>query len=230
MVRIMKKLTEKGVTLVLLGCTSCVTDAATHEGMQGLEPATTMIKSTQPVADNLQIWVPVFSAFIGGLMAIAGGIVTQWFIARKEKNEKVQKLASDRAFIGAGLILYLKECRYQFNLVASDSGEYRNQANEEMVRIPTRHAQLPDISDIEGDWAVLPGELLLRIRQLSLRQQSTERYLEVERDVHDDYPENASYFRERRARYRHLSEECAELEKEIRALCDLPGKKNESSE
>ncbi len=92
MVRIMKKLTEKGVTLVLLGCTSCVADAATHEGMQGLEPATTMIKSTQPVADNLQIWVPVFSAFIGGLMAIAGGIVTQWFIARKEKMKRYKNL------------------------------------------------------------------------------------------------------------------------------------------
>lgn len=38
------------------------------------------------MADGFSGWIPVVSSFVGGLMAITGGAVTQLLIARKEKK------------------------------------------------------------------------------------------------------------------------------------------------
>lgn len=133
-----------------------------------------------------------------------------------EKN-----LASERAFLGAGLILYLKECRFQLNQVATDHGDYLDKPGEELVRVPLRHAILPDISAIEGDWKVLPGPLLLQIRSIAFSQQGHERYLVNLHDLADGSPEYKEYFTERRERYRKLAGRCAALEDELRVLCAL---------
>lgn len=168
------------------------------------------------------VWVPVVSSAVGGVMAIAGGVVTQVIIACKEKKAQAKMLASERAFIGAGLILYLKEYRYQCNRIASDTGELRPAAGGELERVPVRYPLLPLMEDVEGNWTVIPGALMLRIRQLPLSQQAHERYLAIEKDVHDDYPEHHSFYRERQARYRKLAAECTWLEQELRQLCGLP--------
>ncbi|MEG5552327.1 hypothetical protein UXO11_22375 [Enterobacter wuhouensis] len=171
------------------------------------------------ISDGLSIWVPVASAFVGGIMAIAGGVITQVIIAYREQKARDKKLASDRAFIGAGLVLFLKEFRYQCNRIASDTGELRPASGGELNRFPVYQPLLPELKDVEGDWTVIPGALLLRVRHLPLSQRAYERYLDVEKEVHDDYPDHQSYYHERRARYRKLSDECTMLEKELRQLC-----------
>ncbi|MDK9604601.1 hypothetical protein [Lelliottia wanjuensis] len=47
------------------------------------------------------VWVPVVSSAVGGIMAIAGGIVTQQIIAGKEKRAHERKIASERAYLAA---------------------------------------------------------------------------------------------------------------------------------
>lgn len=133
-----------------------------------------------------------------------------------------KKLASERAFIGAGLILYLQECRHQFTLVANDDGEYRDSQNGERNRITVHHADLPDISAIEGDWTVLPGQLLLRIREIPFSVQAHDRYLSELYENELDYPEHTKSFQERCRRYIALANQCAYIENELRTLCDLP--------
>lgn len=182
------------------------------------------------LTDVFSAWIPVASAFIGGVLAIAGGVVTQLIIACKEKKAQEMKVAAERAFIGAGLILFLREYSYQCNRVSSDSGELRPVAGGEMEQTPIYQPLFPAIEDIEGNWTVIPGELLLRIRQIPMSQQRHERYLTVEKDVHDDYPQHNAYFKERTARYTKLSNECSILERELRQLCGFPQKKDQTKE
>lgn len=180
------------------------------------------VSDLKTISDGLSIWVPVASAFVGGIMAITGGVVTQLIIACREQKAQQQKLASDRAFIGAGLILYLQDCRHQFTLVANDDGEYRDSQNGERVRVTVHHADLPDISVIEGDWTVLPGQLLLQIREIPRNAEVHDRYIALVHENVLDHPEHTKVFEERRRRYQTLASQCAGLEDELRTLCDLP--------
>ncbi|HFQ3272321.1 TPA: hypothetical protein ACG7PQ_005123 [Klebsiella pneumoniae] len=174
------------------------------------------------MADGFSGWIPVVSSFVGGLMAIGGVVVTQLIIACREQKAQNKKLASERAFIGAGLILYLQECCHQFTLVANDDGEYRDSQNGERVRVTVHHADLPDISAIEGDWTVLPGQLLLRIREIPRNAEVHDRYIALVHENELDYPEHTKVFQERRRRYQNLANQCVSLENELRTLCGFP--------
>ena len=174
------------------------------------------------MADGFSGWVPVVSSIIGGVMAIGGVVVTQWIIARREHKAQSKKLASERAFIGAGLVLYLQECHHQFTLVANDNGEYRESPGSERERVKVHDADLPNISEIEGDWTVLPGQLLLRIREISRNVAAHDRYISQVYENKCDYPEHKETFKERRRRYQTLANQCASLENELRTLCGFP--------
>lgn len=174
------------------------------------------------MADGFSGWIPVVSSFVGGLMAIGGVVVTQLIIACREQKTQNKKLASERAFIGAGLILYLQECHHQFTLVANDDGEYRDLPSGEQNRVTVHDTDLPDISAIEGDWTVLPGQLLLRIREIPFRVQAHERYLSEVYHNELDHPEHTKVFQERCKRYQTLANACVDMENELRELCDLP--------
>lgn len=171
------------------------------------------------MADGISGWVPVVSSFIGGAMAIGGVVVTQWITARREHLAQSKKLATERAFIGAGLVLYLQECHHQFTQVANDNGEYRDSQNGERNRVTTYQADLPDISAIEGDWTVLPGQLHLRIREIPRIMAAHARYISQVYENKCDYPEHKEFFKERRRRYQTLANQCVCLENELRTLC-----------
>ncbi|HEY2452392.1 MAG TPA: hypothetical protein VGI71_07185 [Scandinavium sp.] len=157
------------------------------------------------------VWVPVVSSAVGGIMAITGGIVTQLIIAGKEKRARERKVASERAYLGSQLLVSLmdfRDCCRDFADCPGWPG----------MMIP----ELPSIlylGTVNGDWSVLPGALLLRIRRLPMLQEKINPFLVHSFEIHGS---GAEYVAIATERYRVLEGECTALITEPGALCRLP--------
>ncbi|MGC6657629.1 hypothetical protein [Pantoea sp. EEL5] len=155
-------------------------------------------------------WVNFGTAALGGALAIAGGVVTQWLSARKESVENAQRLASDRAFIGSQVIIILAEYRdicYEFSC---DPGEES--------RIMNPRPGMPDFSGVKGDWTSLDGELLLRVHRLPLLRRQYERELN---EVLDKLSE-VEYLPNATTLFRKLYDECDAIIALMMIKCSLP--------
>lgn len=157
------------------------------------------------------VWVPVVSSAVGGIMAIAGGIVTQQIIAGKEKRAHERKIASERAYLGSQLLVSLMEFRDRCQYFA-DCPEWPGM----MIPAPPG---LVDFEDTEGDWSVPPGALLLRIRRLPLLQK---KFNQAIRDYFEEYGADFEYSAVATDRYQKLGQECESLVIELCILCRLP--------
>ncbi|MHA1081452.1 hypothetical protein ACR9HU_24825 (plasmid) [Enterobacter ludwigii] len=170
---------------------------------------------------DVSLWVPVLTALAGICGALGSQYVSHLLIRKREEKTRKQKLASDMAFIGASLVIYLEECHHQFTLVANDYGE-SNGWDGYVQRHPLSHVNLPVISAVEGNWTVLPGQLMLRIREIPHNVAKIDHDLELIKDNELDYPDHTRFFKERRQRYQDLANQCVVLENELRTLCDFP--------
>ncbi len=122
------------------------------------------------MSGELTDWGPLMPSLIGGGMAIAGGLMTQWVIARKEHRKHEREQASARAYIGAELITALEELAHRCTKAADEA----QGACETLEGAGPGHGDHPycmvypfELNMIRGDWSVLPGQLTLQIRQLS---------------------------------------------------------------
>lgn len=78
---------------------------------------------------------------------------------------------------------------------------------------------LVDFEDTDGDWSVLPGALLLRIRRLPLLQKKLNQTI---RDYFEEYGADFGYSAVATDRYRKPGQECESLVTELCILCRLP--------
>ncbi|MBD8109328.1 hypothetical protein [Erwinia persicina] len=155
-------------------------------------------------------WINFGTSALGGALAIAGGVVTQLLIARKESGANAKRLASDRAFIGSQAIVVLAEYRdicYEFSCNPGEEG-----------RILYSRPGEPDFSEVKGDWTSLDGELLLRVHRLPLLRRQYGRELN---EVLDKLSE-VEYLPSAATLFRKLSDECDVLIELLMLKCNLP--------
>jgi len=155
-------------------------------------------------------WVNFGTSALGGALAIAGGVVTQLLIARKESGANAKRLASDRAFIGSQAIVGLAQYRdicYEFSCNPGEESRFRNPRPGE-----------PDFSEVKGDWTSLDGELLLRVHRLPLLRRQYGRELDEVLDKLSD----VEYLPDAATRFRKLSDECDALIELLMLKCNLP--------
>ncbi|MCW6550154.1 hypothetical protein ND440_17220 (plasmid) [Yersinia ruckeri] len=164
--------------------------------------------------------LPVVSAIAGG---VVGGATTQGFTLWRERRQINDRRKNDRKFIGAELIVRLRELSYRCREVGFDIGIFANGPGPGEYEI-VPECQVGDflLDDVKGDWTTLPGEILLRIRELPLRLQELERWLMNFDEVHGDPPDNEEYFKHRRELYTYLSQEIDSLTDKLCQECGLP--------
>lgn len=169
------------------------------------------------ISDGLSIWVPVASAFVGGIMAIAGGVVTQLIIACREKKVRDKKQASERLFIATELVILLEMYAESCARVATDSGE----PDQYREYIPTENLPELIITNISGDWRALPSRIMYRIRELPVLQDEACRAIAYA-NIIPNPPEFKYYFRERQYQFARLGIKAVILAVRLRRATGLP--------
>lgn len=156
------------------------------------------------------LWVPVATALAGMGGALGSQFVSHYFTARREKRSADKKLASERAYLGSQLMILLAAYRVQC---------------DEFSRFPVKSnyapplPDVPDFSEVKGDWTVLDGGLQLRVHRLA--------YLRTQHKVQLDalfaeFTDGHEYRDAASDLYRKLVEECDDIIQALRTLCDLP--------
>ena len=177
------------------------------------------------VKDSASLWPQIITAVLPAGAAFGGVWYGQWRITQREKKVAERKRESDRAFIGAQLIVRLRELIYWCDQAVSDIGVPANtRSGQGWVQIPDPAISVTDfvLEDVRGDWSALSPELNLRILEIPLRLTELDRYLSHYQDKMCNPPEHKEYFGERRRCYRGLTTQldmlCTQLSKE----CKLP--------
>lgn len=191
------------------------------------------ISDIKVMTDGLSVWIPVVSALTGGMLAGGVALLVSWQNHRyaREREEKSvadrlrheqrvteEKKEKELLFIATELVFHLERFAEQCVRVATDAG-YEDGGGV------TRFSVVPgDLSftDITGDWRVLPRQLMYRIRELPVLQNSADRAIRSAAE-HDDPPDYSDTYDERRYQYTWLGLKTIILARRVRKLAGLPG-------
>ena len=185
-------------------------------------------------AEGAAAWLPLLQTLAGGVLA--GGVALyvnhrshKNALEREEKsaaerlrNERQaaeEKFARERFFIATELIFLLEQFAEGCARVASDTGEY-NHADQPEIE-PAVNYPLLDLTDVSGDWRVLPRLLMYRIRELPVLQNEAQRTI-VSVGEHYDPPYHSDFFRERHYQFARLGVKSVILAMRLRRFVGLP--------
>lgn len=177
-------------------------------------------------------WMPVISTLAGGVLA--GGVallvsrVNHRYArereadAAAERRHHEQHLAEEKQqtellFITTELVFHLERFAEHCVRVATDAG-YEDRDGFSRFSVVPEDLSLTDIS---GDWRVLPRQLMYRIRELPVLQNSVDRAVSSAAE-HDNPPDYSDTFFERRYQYAWLGLKTIILSRRLRTLAKLP--------
>ncbi|MGL4032719.1 hypothetical protein ACR3LQ_00290 [Kosakonia cowanii] len=138
---------------------------------EGLAAAASHPVTVQVINQGPGISGNVATGLITAGAAIVAVILTHRYTHWREKQAAVQKLKQERLFIATELIFLLEEFAVRCATIATDG------AFENRYSLSGADVGLPeiDLSEVKGDWRVLPARLMYRIRELPITKQSSDR-------------------------------------------------------
>lgn len=177
-------------------------------------------------------WMPVISTLTGGVLA--GGVALlvsrvnhryareREATAAAERLHHEQRLAEEKQekellYITTELVFHLERFAEHCVRVATDAG-YKDRDGFSRFSVVPEDLSLTDIS---GDWRVLPPQLMYRIRELPVLQNGVDRAVSSAAE-HDDPPDYSDTFFERRYQYAWLGLKTIILSRRLRTLAKLP--------
>ncbi|MCT4709061.1 hypothetical protein MUA04_02380 [Enterobacteriaceae bacterium H11S18] len=192
------------------------------------------ISDVRVLAEGLSVWVPVISTLAGGVLAATVALVVsrlnhKYAREREEKamaerlrqeNEiKHEKISRERHFIAIELVFLLEQFAESCSDVAADIGE--NNGDPQPTRKPT--VDYPELSftGVNGNWQVLDGRLMYRIRELLVLQREAQNAI-ANVKAGDYYGECKDYFRERRYQYARLGLKTIIQVRRLRRMAGFP--------
>lgn len=183
---------------------------------------------------GISVWVPVISVLAGSVLT---GTI-QYFMNRQNhffalkreekaaadrlRNEKLvseEKLQRERYFIATELIFMLEQFAEGCARVANDHGEDNHAAQPE--REPTVNYPKINLTEVSGNWRVLSGLMMYRIRELPVLQNEAGRAI-GHASEHSWAPYHTGYFRERQYQYARLGMKAVILAMRLRRTAGLP--------
>nr|WP_318384842.1 hypothetical protein [uncultured Enterobacter sp.] len=134
------------------------------------------------MADGISVWVPVISALAASVLT---GTI-QYFMnrqnhyfalereekamaerLRQEKEVKQEKIDRERHFIAIELVFLLEEFAEKCATIAFENRYSLSGTDVDLPEI--------DLSEVKGDWRVLPARLMYRLREFPVIKQSSDR-------------------------------------------------------
>jgi len=171
-------------------------------------------------------WIIPIVSVVGGLLGtIVGGYISHFLTLRREKQKHLQERAlrddvfkQELTFIGIELTCLLEGFAVRCAKVSEDGGVYHQHTNEFEKAV---NEPLLNLKIIEGNWKVLPSDIMYEIRSLPLQQ--SEAAMRINNAwIHEEHPTHPSWFTTRSLEYARLGLSAARLAEEIRQLCALP--------
>lgn len=190
------------------------------------------ISNVKAMTQTFSVWLPVISTLAGGVLAGGVAILVTKLNHRyarereenaaEEKKRYEQKITDDKnekelLFIATELVFHLEWFADQCVKVATDTG-YEDSSG--ITRFSVRPEVL-SLTDISGDWRVLPRQLMYRIRELPVLQNSADRAISIAEE-HDYPPDYDDTFYARRYQYTRLGLKTIILARRVRKLVGLP--------
>lgn len=172
------------------------------------------------MADGIS-WVPLYSALAGGILTGGGALVVtrlnhHYTILRDERAAAV-KQKTELYFISTELVFRLERFAQGCAEVVNDEGF----EDEKGVTRKSVSAEPFSTDNIDGDWRVLPGRILYRIRELSVLIPEACRYISIVSE-YDNPPDWQMTFKERRYQYSRLGLRALLLARRLRRLNAMP--------
>lgn len=154
-------------------------------------------------------------------MAIGGGVVTQYIIARREQTALRRKNTSDRVYICAQLIILLRRFLFECRKAVTDpeKEEQLSSYNEYRASYPSPRLSL---ERVQGDWSVLPPALLLELHELPHRLENIETALESDWEYLD--VGELQFMEVYRDRYRTLVQHTESIVSRLNSQCGFNSK------
>lgn len=172
------------------------------------------------VKDSASLWPQILTAG-----AAFGGVwFGQWLISRREENAKSAKREEERLYLATELVFLLEQFAEKCVQIASDKGYEDSQG---VTRAKVKRTVL-SLSDVSGDWRVLPLTLMYRIRELPVLQEVADRAI-ADAEEHDDPPDFSETFDERQYQYAKLGLKIVIQVRRLRAFSGLPATRLDAS-
>lgn len=169
------------------------------------------------VKDSASLWPQIITA-VSSIGAALGGVgLTHHFTRRREERADAAKLESERLYISTELVFLLKKFAEECVQIATDRGYEDSQG---ITRAKVKKTVL-SLSDVSGDWRVLPLTLMYRIRELTVLQDVADRAI-ADAEEHDDPPDFSETFDERQYQYTKLGLKTIIQTRRLRAYSGLP--------
>lgn len=181
--------------------------------------------TVQVINQGPGIWGNVATGLITAGAAIAVVLLTHRFTLRREKLASENKQRIERYFIATELIFLLEQYAEGCARVAADSGDDNPQAERE----PTVSYPELDLTDVSGDWRVLHGLMMYRIRQLPIIQNEAKRTIAGVGE-YDYSPFYSAYFQERQYQFARLGMKAVILAMRLRKSVSLPESRLQDTE
>lgn len=161
---------------------------------------------------------PQIITAVASIGAALGGVsLTHHFTRKREEKAAAAKQDSERLFIATELVFLLEQFAEGCVTVVEDYGEIDSEGNTSPVA-PTPSI---DLSQVAGDWRVLPAMLIYRIRELPILLNEAGKYAArcYEHDSAPDYPLTFSL---RRHQFSRLGLKAIIQARRLRRLARLP--------
>lgn len=170
------------------------------------------------VKDSASVWPQIITVVSSAGAALGAVGLTHFFTRRREKAAAEDRLTRERLFIATELVFILERYAEGCARVATDAGEDQLPYKE---REPTVNFPDLDLIDVSGDWRVLPGKLMYRIRELPVLQNEANRIIGGVGE-YDHPPFYTDYFHERQYQYARLGMKALISAMRLRRAVGLP--------
>lgn len=170
------------------------------------------------VKDSASLWPQIITAVSSAGAALIGVWYGQWLITRREAKTAAAKKDSERLFIATELVFILEEFAEGCARAATDTG---HADNEGILRVSAERPDI-DLTQVAGDWRVLPAALMYRIRELPILVNEADKYVASVWE-HDWSPDYSRTFEERQYQYARAGLKALFSAIRLRRLVGLPG-------
>lgn len=177
------------------------------------------------VKDSVSLWPQIVTAISSIGAALGGVCLAHHYTRSREEKAASARREAELYFISTELVFRLERFAQECAAVVQDEGEEDARGYTRVTASAEPFA--PD--DIAGDWRVLPGKILYRIRELTVLFAEANRYISYVNE-YDSPPDWQCTFQERRYQYARLGMKATLLSKRLRKLNRMPSSRLDASE
>jgi len=163
------------------------------------------------------------SAIISAAAGISGVLFGNLFVLIKERWVTRNTVSRNTTYLGIIVVSHLDRFATQCFDVCIDDGTYQGKpAGQDGHYEATTVVPVFNPLELDGDWRVLPKELMYSILRLPDKQDQLHGKLRGIQEFNYDPPDHPDFFWSRRRGYAVLGLQASELIKELRTHAGLP--------